>query len=71
MRGEKDVLVLVRPYLERRFCPLVAQNKNFAHVGAELDQSKDFAVAETKQKFTDALQYTPASKDLRPEDNVH
>ena len=55
---------MARRYLERQIGPLETQEKSPARVVAELAQGKDFSVTMTQQKFTDALQSTPAAKEL-------
>ena len=54
--GAPGVLERTRQYLEHRFGALLAQERNFVHVGMELAQLPDFSVTLTQAEFTRPLQ---------------
>ena len=63
-RGEGGVAVSVRRYLERRLGASKYRETNFAQVGVELPDGKNFSVTMTTLELTDALQSIPSARRL-------
>ena len=62
--GGRNVLDLVRRYLERRLRASESQEKDFARVGTESPEDKDFSATAPQKEFAGAIQSIPATPEV-------
>ena len=63
--GEYGLLAKIRPFSEKRFGTLGAQEWSLVHVDMELPQEKDFSVTSTQEAFTKNLKLFPTLPESR------